>query len=202
MAGPPYQSVPGLAPLALTATAWASLAASNGTLQVQSDGSIVAGGATVGFAIVPSLLEIGQQVEQVGGPSTSIASTNASGLSSYYDTLTVTPSGSSGQTLLCLSQYVPLCDANFTVIGFGYVQSWTWQGDASGGTLTLTKGSSPQPVGYGNISAAIAPGLPQDAAATNIATVFTEHEGLIDPIYAPVVYAPVLVNHYIGPTNP
>ncbi len=197
-AGPPFQqinqdnpadtvNVPGVAPFALSATALAS-----GTLNVQSDGSIIVNGGTaaIGQTIIPSLLEIGQQI---GGPSKSITTVDAAGLSSYYNTLVATPpSGYTGPNLLALSQYVPLIDTNNTIIGFGYVQSWTWNGDATGGTLNITIGPSGS-VGYGNVSGAFVPGLTQDT--TDFTTLFNEHATFSNPLYAPV-----LVNHYIGPT--
>jgi hypothetical protein len=52
--------------------------------------------------------------------------------------------------------------------------------------------SGSQPVGGGNVSGAFIPGLTQDTA--DLATLFQEHAAFTNPLYAPV-----LVNHYIGP---
>ena len=99
---------------------------------------------------------------------------------------------------MALSQYVPLVDTNNTIIGFGYVQSWTLTPDptgATGGTLSVTLGPSGS-VGYGNLSGAY---VRRDCRKTqpHFTTLFqgsTRH--LDNPLFAPV-----LVNHYIGP-NP
>ena len=103
-----------------------------------------------------------------------------------------------------LYQYLPIYDtiagAN-TIIGFGYSPQWTWQADlaSGGGTLTLTPPpTGSQSVGYGNISGTFIPGLPQDTS--DYADLFVAHASFTGGS----AYAPVLVNHYIGPqqSNP
>ena len=94
-------------------------------------------------------------------------------------------------------QYVPVVDANNTIIGFGYVRNWTWTADATGGgTLSITMGPSGS-VGSGNVSGVFVPGLTQDT--TDFVSLFQAHAKFTNPLYAPV-----LVNRFIGPqqSNP
>jgi hypothetical protein len=101
--------------------------------------------------------------------------------------------GYTGPTLLALSQYVPVVDTNNTIIGFGYVQNWTWNGDATGGTLSITMGPSGT-VGYGNVSGSFVPGFSQDT--TDFVSLFQTHAA-----FGNSLYSPVLVNRYIGQTH-
>ncbi len=188
-AGPPYQyidpgnpasavNVPGVTPFAVAS----NVLTGGQPLTVASNGSITGGGQVIQLA----LIEIGQQVGK------SITGQNAAWLSQYVAANGTNPVNYTGPTLLALSQYVPVVDSNNTIIGFGYVQSWTWTGDATGGTLNLTIGPSGS-VGCGNVSGAFVPVLTLDT--TDFTTLFQEHATLSNPLYAPV-----LVNHYIGPT--
>ncbi len=155
------------------------------------DGSITLGGQV----IQPALVEIGQQI----AAGKSVAPQNAAWLSQYVSASGTKAVNSTGPTLLALSQYVPIVDPNNTIIGFGYVQSWTFSPDetgATGGTLVITMAPpGSQPVGSGNVSGAFVAGLPQDT--TDFTTLFSEHVNFSNPLYAPV-----LVNHYIGPNQP
>jgi hypothetical protein len=190
-AGPPHQyidannnpvSIPGVTPFALSQANWEG---GQTSFSAGVGGSITGGGQVA----QPALIEIGQQI----GNGKSIAAQDAAWLSQYVSANGTNPANYTGPTLLALSQYVPIVDANNTIIGFGYVQSWNWNGSATGGTLSVTMGpSGSQPVGGGNVSGAFIPGLTQDTA--DLATLFQEHAAFTNPLYAPV-----LVNHYIGP---
>ena len=111
---------------------------------------------------------------------------------------------SSGTTAAATSSgYVPVYNsytgsdgtAYNVIIGFGYV-GWAWDGT----TLSLTKLASR--VGWGNVSAALV-GVVQPPTDTNgnpvlaVSTLFSDHVNLV----ANPLYAPVLVNHYIGPNS-
>ncbi len=180
-------NIPGITPFALSQTNW-----QNGqtSFTLALDGSITLGGQI----IQPALVEIGQQI----AAGKSVTPQDAAWLAQYVSANGTNPANYTGPTLLALSQYVPVVDTNNTIIGFGYVQSWTWTEDATGatgGTLSITMGpSGSQPVGYGNVSGAFVPGLTQDT--TDFTTLFQEHATLNNPLYAPV-----LVNHYIGPNS-
>ena len=140
-------NIPGITPFALSLNNWGS---GQTSFQVASGGSITGGGQIM----QPALVEIGQQIA-IGK---SVAPQNAAWLSDYVTTNGTSPVNYTGPTLLALSQYVPIVDANNTIIGFGYVQNWTWTGDATGGTLSITTGpSGSQPVGYGNVSGNLRP---------------------------------------------
>ncbi len=191
-AGQPYQyidptsgnhvSLPGVAPFAMTRAFWQSLAAGGSAqVAVTSAGVLTAAGQAIQSS---GILQIGQQI----GQSVSIA--NVSAIAAAVASPLYAPSN--------LYQYVPIYDtiagAN-TIIGFGYLPQWTWQADPvnGGGTLTLTPPSGPQPVGYGNISGTFVPGLPQDTS--DYSDLFAAHASFTGGS----AYAPVLVDHYIGP---
>jgi hypothetical protein len=110
---------------------------------------------------------------------------------------------------------VPIYDATTrAVVGFGYVATWSAEPDyyTRGPNGQIDYMTSPwhlqmtrlplgrQLVGYGNVSGVVVPGIPQDTGpqyGTSFNTIFQENaNSLINPLYAPV-----LVNRYIGP-NP
>ena len=97
--------IPGITPFALS---WSGQT----SFQVASDGSITGGGQV----IQPALVEIGQQIGK------SVTGQNAAWLSQFVSSNGTNAAGYTGPTLLALSQYVPVVDANNTIIGFGYVQ--------------------------------------------------------------------------------
>jgi hypothetical protein len=94
-----------------------------------------------------------------------------------------------------LYRYVPIYNTAGTVIGFGNVQ---WQN----GVLSKNA-SGNSPVGSGNASNVLVR-LPQDAAGNSsnadLSQVFAWNAQLGDPLH--LVFVPVLVNHYIGQSNP
>ena len=95
-----------------------------------------------------ALVEIGQQIGK------SVTGQNAAWLSQYVSSNGTNAAGYTGPTLLALSQYVPVVDANNTIIGFGYVQSWTWTENVTGGgTLSITMG----PAGLWAMATCLAP---------------------------------------------
>jgi hypothetical protein len=214
-AGPPHQyatNIPGVAPFALVSWLWGQDWTTQ-QLTIAADGTtLVAGdGRPWGKVLQPAtnVVGIGQQV---GGPN--VPAGNAGTLASIAGSSLYSPEN--------LYRYVPVYNPGGAVapgsiiVGFGYVE-WTW--NASSGTLTLTKGAfgpqpfgdgnppdgpypprprpgSPaaQPVGYGNVTGAFVRGLPLDSS--DFDALFKANATFGSPLYAPV-----LVDHYIGP-NP
>jgi hypothetical protein len=176
-AGPPYQytdpntgsqiGIPGVTPFALSSTN------DQNVLTVDGSGAFAGGGQ----AIQPAVLEIGQTV------GASIKPISAGTLTQYYIASQAVPTS---------QYYVPVLDPTNTIIGFRCLQSWAWQGDASGGTLTVTPSAQSQPIGYGNVTSVLPPGLIMDTTA--VSALFASHGTFTNPLYAPV-----LVNHHIGP---
>jgi len=77
-----------------------------------------------------------------------------------------------------------------TIIGFGYYVQWTYQKPI----LTLNAASATTPVGSQNVSGVMALPLPAALSQQDATTLFQLHDALVNPLYAPV-----LVDHYIGP---
>jgi Tfp pilus assembly protein PilV len=197
-AGPPYQgtdannnpvNIPGTTPFSITVGAWNSMPANVPEAFQSSGGS----GDVQWFGNSPTnVIQIGQSVSVMGGTSTTLAIGGVAG--------TPTQSG-----YVPIYAVVPLGGQSSTIIGFGYVR-WNW--DAASGTLTLTKGSTgTYPVGCGNVSGVLVLALPASFSQQDVATLFQLHAGAAtDPSLAPdnltnSVYAPVLVNRYIGPNQ-
>jgi hypothetical protein len=192
-------AMPGVAPFALSGALWnnasswtldASSSPTIATLQVNSDGTLTAAGATtvIGQAMLPALIGIGQSV---------VAAGNAAPLTGVTDPT--------------LYQYVPIyaddgvIGPGSIVVGFGQV---TWSLSTLNGTttLTLTRGTK-NPVGSGNVSGVLAMPLPVTLTQQNANTLFQDHAGLPNSDGSPnpdaLVYplcASVLVDRYIGPS--
>ena len=115
-------------------------------------------------------------------------------------------------------EYVPIYTTvslgvqSWTIIGVGYLSAGQWTYAAANqqtaAQLTISPpGNSPSPgVGSQNVSGVLALALPASFSQQDVNDLFQLHGGSVtDPRlsgYQPLVnplYAPVLVNHYIGP---
>ena len=85
--------------------------------------------------------------------------------------------------------YDDLPSQSATIIGFVYVQ-WSYDGVA---ILTLNPPANTSHIGSQNVSGIIALPLPPNLNQQDISLLFQDNAGLANPLYAPV-----LVNHYIG----
>lgn len=137
------------------------------------------------FGATPTnVIQIGQLVSVMGGTATTLAASNG----------TASTATNNGYVPIYNTYYDEFNIGYNIIIGFGYV-GW----DGGGTTLSLTKLGS-EPVGWGNVSAVLvgAMQLPVDASGNpvvSVSTLFSDHVNLVtNPLYAPV-----LVNHYIGP---
>jgi hypothetical protein len=197
-AGPPYQgidannnpvNIPGTTPFSITVGAWNSMPANVPQAFQSSSGS----GDIQWFGNSPtSVIQIGQPMSVMGGTSTPLAIGGATDI--------LTQSG-----YVPIYATVPLGGQSSTIIGFAYVR-WNW--NAASRTLTLTKGpSGTRPVGCGNISGVLVLALPASFSQQDVTTLFQLHAGAVtDPTLVldnltNSVYAPVLVNRYIGPNQ-
>ncbi len=103
----------------------------------------------------------------------------------------------------------------YTVIGFGYLPASQWTYSPATATLDAkitfnTPAASPAPqIGNQNLSAQLGVAIPASFSQQDVADLFQLHENSVtDPNltgYMPLVnpiYAPVLVDHYIGPNTP
>ena len=153
-------------------------------------GAIYEGNVVVGQEIMLAVVEIGQVIGQ------SVATDNIEGLSRL------------DPDAVSLYQYVPIYDdTTLVVVGFGWVHMGTWddtngynnglhlgrdKGNKGGlsAVLKLTRSTSPI-IGCGNVSGVLVPGVPQDT--TVFTGVFQQNSQFLNSLYAPV-----LVNHYIG----
>ncbi|MGO8691931.1 MAG: TadE/TadG family type IV pilus assembly protein [Thermoguttaceae bacterium] len=193
-AGPPYQgpdasgnavNIPGTTPFSITASAWSSMTV--GTAQAfQSSGGT---GEVQWFGAPPTgVIQIGQLAPLPVGTTTLAATTGTAAIAT-----------NKGYVPISNTYYDESNNAYNVIIGFGYA-GWNWDGT----TLSLTKLAS-APVGWGNVSAALVgvvqpPTDPKGNPVLTVSTLFSDHVNLVtNPLYAPV-----LVNHYIGPpqSNP
>jgi hypothetical protein len=94
--------------------------------------------------------------------------------------------------------YVPIY-ANYpsqagTIIGFVYYNNWTY----TSGSLTLGPATVAVQIGGQNVSLTMALPLPATLAPADVSTMFQDHANLFsqNPLFAPA-----LVNHYIGPNQ-
>ena len=184
-AGQPYQytdptsgnqvSLPGVAPFAVKAGSWPS-ATPLQIAPIDAKGQVPTGPAELISAT--TIVMIGQRV----------GSSNI-------------PPGNANEPQSGNLAYVPIYDdiqddvGNTyygIVVGFGAVQSW----QIAGNFVTFTALPSGR-VGSCNVTGVLPPGLTMDTTA--VSAVFRSHGTFQNPLYAPV-----LVNHYIGPqqSNP
>jgi hypothetical protein len=190
----PGGTYPGHVPFAINSDVWAQLAASGGTLTASGgiltitggvpgappDGLVLAtttSGATALSATGVSC--IGQMV---------VAGTNSSTLSAYPTTF---------PAYVPIYTSTPLSGQAYTVIGFGYLAAGRLPSGTSQIVISPPGGTQPAyPIASQNASGTIALPTLVGFSPQDVTTLFQLHEGLASPLYAPV-----LVNHYIGP-NP
>jgi hypothetical protein len=183
-AGPPYQgtdvnnnpvNIPGIAPFALSLDSWASVSGTSWTSTASTTS------ASCFVAAPQGILQIGQSLPAATPVSVSSSTTNLP--STGYVPIYWPYTGSDGNTYN-------------VIIGFGYIQF---------DPTTLTVKAESGQVGSGNVSAVLVTSLsiPNDTKGNPVVSasqLFADHVNLLtNPLYAPV-----LVNHYIGPqqSNP
>ena len=81
-----------------------------------------------------------------------------------------------------------------TIIGFVYYNNWNY----TSGSLTLGPAAGVVRIGGQNVSPTMALPLPPALAPADVSTLFQDHASLFNQY---PLYAPALLNHYIGP-NP
>ncbi len=167
---------PQLAPFALRSDVWASLAAAGGTANITVDPLATGSGAIVldnQFRL--KLTAIGQPLA---------ASTDET-------TLSAGPQPTSA--------YVPIY-ADFgsqpeTIVGFAYYTNWSFRN----GNLTLSTADPTVRIGGQNVSAAMVLSLPPAVALSDAAALFQANTAMSSQH---PLYAPALVNRYLGPNSP
>ena len=82
-----------------------------------------------------------------------------------------------------------------TIIGFVYYTNWTYQT----GTLTLMPAGTALQIGSQNVSPTMALPLPTAFAQADVTSMFQAHAALFSEY---PLYAPALVNRYLGPNTP
>jgi hypothetical protein len=210
----PSVKTPGVAPFALESNFLASLGSSS-TGSSSSSGTATLKAATAGTATVvalqsPTGATIGYllttgtasgddpnhwaaDATAIGQPL-SFAVANATG---DFDVKALAGEATGGTA--CLGCFVPiyttqsLGNQSRTIIGFAYCQ-WTYLAAAVPPTIAISPG--PSRIASQNASGIVAFALPAGFAARSqdVSTLFQLHEGLANPLYAPT-----LVDHYIGP---
>ena len=99
------------------------------------------------------------------------------------------------QTAAYLPIYADYGSQPETIIGFVYYTNWSFHN----GTLTLTPASPTLEIAGKNVSPTMALPLPAALAPTDAASMFQAHAALSSQY---PLYAPALVNHYVGPGQP
>ena len=193
--------LPGVAPFALRSDLWATL--NNGS------------GNPVTITLDPSNPGTQNQNTQVAlltpTPDPFYTPGSINGVSTHYvASLTAIGQpvqGESGFDDSALAQtagiapYVPifttdLASQPFTVIGFVYYVQWTYRPSTPTQQATLTLNApGATPIGSQNVSGVMALPLPAALSTQDQGTLFQEHDALANPLYAPV-----LVDHYLGPS--
>ena len=82
-----------------------------------------------------------------------------------------------------------------TIIGFVYYTNWTYQT----GTLTLMPAATAVQIGSQNVSPTMVLPLSAALAQADVTTLFQAHAALFAEY---PLYAPALVNRYLGPNTP
>ncbi len=98
---------------------------------------------------------------------------------------------SGSQTALYVPIYANYTSQQGTIIGFVYC-NWSY----TGGNLTLGPNTTAVQIGGQNVSPTMALPLPAVLAPADAAAMFQDHTALFSQY---PLYAPALVNHYIGP---
>jgi hypothetical protein len=182
-AGPPYQgtdannnpvNIPGITPFAVKAGSWPPatslpIAAPDTTAQTTT-------GPALSISNTSVVVMLGQRIggPNVPGADPTVAQSGGFAYVPVYDDIT----NGAGNTDYGI------------VVGFGCVQSWTISGGANS-SLSLTPTAAGQ-IGYGNVTGVLPAGLNMDTTA--VSALFISHRTFSNPLYAPV-----LVDHYLGP---
>ena len=227
--GQPGFTTPGVAPFALEAGFWASCCSGSTSITatlMSTGGSASCAEFQTSTATVGLLLSTGTDATghwaasatSIGQPP-SLALADSTGA---FDDSALVQDGQGGATGGGVTEYVPIYTTvslggqSWTIIGFGYLSAGQWyytpanQQTGQPAQLTISPtppGTPPAPVGSQNISGTLAFALPASFSQTDVSTLFLLHAGeATSPSLAPdnmtnSIYAPVLVNHYIGP-NP
>jgi hypothetical protein len=178
--GPAYANTRGtltavaqLAPFALRSDLWANLTALGTTASITVN-PLAAGSGALVLANPAALTAIGQPL------------------------VTSTVDGALLSGPQSTAAYVPIY-ADFpsqpaTIIGFVYYNNWSYQS----GSLTLGPVSVAVQIGSQNVSPTMALPLPTALAPADVSAMFQDHAALFsqDPLYAPA-----LVNRYVGPSS-
>jgi hypothetical protein len=98
------------------------------------------------------------------------------------------------QSALYVPIYADYSSQPATIIGFVFYNTWSY---ASGSLTLLPPGTAVQ-IGGQNVSPTMALALPATLAPTDVAAMLQAHANLFNQY---PLYAPALVNHYIGPTQ-
>ncbi len=189
-----------------TAIAGPQPAKSVGPLYSNSSGTLTAVAQLAPFAIRSDLW-----AELSGGTGTTVnplvAGSGATILNSQFQ-ITLTAIGqplvgsTSDSALLAGLQpaavYVPIY-ADFTsqpgtIIGFVYYSNWSY----TSGNLTLGPAAAAMQIGGQNVSPTVVLPLPAALAPADVTTLFQDHATLFSQY---PLYAPALVNRYIGPNQ-
>jgi|GEM_PF-843656 hypothetical protein len=181
--------LPGVTPFAIRSDLWSQLSAASAGSGKPVTVDLSKGDPRV-VVLTPTLDPYYSQVYN-GAANHYVASLTAigqpvQGESSFDDSALSQAAGS--------ASYVPifadLPSQPSTIIGFGYYVQWTYQKPA----LTLNAASATAPVGSQNVSGVMALPLPAALTTQDQGTLFQLHDALVNPLYAPV-----LVDHFIGP---
>jgi hypothetical protein len=162
-----------LAPFAIRKDLWASLTAGTTASMTVNPLAPGSGAMILNSRFQMTLTAIGQPL---------VASANDS-------TLSIGPQGA-----VYVPIYADFASQPATIIGFAYYNNWSY---TSGG-LTLGPAAVALQIGGQNVSPTMALALPTALAPADVATMFQYHASLFTQY---PLYAPALVNRYIGPNQ-
>ena len=178
--GPLYSNTGGtltavaqLAPFAITNALWTQI--SGGATATVNPLAAGSGAMILDSQFQTTLTAIGQPL---------VASTNDS-------TLSLGPQSAA----VYLPIYADYASQPGTIIGFVYYNNWSY----TSGSLTLGPAAVAVQIGGQNVSPTMALPLPAVLAPVDVSAMLQDHASLFNQY---PLYAPALVNHYIGPNQP
>jgi Flp pilus assembly protein TadG len=217
-------TIPGVAPFALESSFWASSSSATSSVALNlvptSGGSPpcveiqTSTGTTVGFllsATADADSHVAAAATSIGQPPQLLV---PNGSSAGFDDSVLAQDGTGGGVVGYVPIYttVSLGGQSCTIIGFGYLSAGQWAytpanqqaGQSAQLTIFPPRTLSPH-VGSQNVSGTLVFALPASFSQQDVSTLFQLHAGTatgasVTPLLNSA-YAPVLVNHYIGP-NP
>ena len=177
--GPVYSNTGGaltavaqLAPFAIQRDLWTNLVAAGATASATVNPLVPGSGAIIlDSRFRNTLTAIGQSL---------VASTDDSALSS------------GPQIAVYVPIYADYPSQSATIIGFVYYNNWSYQSSS----LTLGPAAVGVQIGSQNVSPTMALSLPTALAPADVSAMFQDHAKLFNQY---PLYAPALVNRYIGP---